>query len=320
MLQDANRAGLEHLQRWAMTRTGYHGTRVDGQEPGRFEPAGIVVTSWLQGTSRDGDPHDHVHNQIARMSLTARDGKWRAVDTMGVRAQLDAVRAIVTAHAESGLTRKLGVELDAARRRERQRDQGHHARADRGVLVAQRSDRRSNEPRRLDALERKAPRAEPTRRELQYIHREVWAATRDAKPEGPDRLGQDRRGLGCQVGGADGTTARRRWQGRSVRLARPGRRAARTRASQVPRRRADAQMRAMQCALARVQEQHSTWTRAELMREIADNMPPETHLMAPADAVALLQEHDRPHPGRRSGTGDLPGGARMAGGAGLPAP
>ena len=82
VLQDANRAGLEHLQQWAMTRTGYHGTRVDGQEPGRFEPPGIVVTSWLQGTSRDGDPQDHVHNQIARMSLTARDGKWRAVDTM----------------------------------------------------------------------------------------------------------------------------------------------------------------------------------------------------------------------------------------------
>jgi hypothetical protein len=35
---------------------GFHGTRVDGREPGRFEPAGLIVTSWLQGTSRDGDP------------------------------------------------------------------------------------------------------------------------------------------------------------------------------------------------------------------------------------------------------------------------
>jgi hypothetical protein len=56
ILHRANRAALEYLQAWAgVTRTGYHGTRVGGQEPGRFEPAGLIVTSWLQGTSRDGD-------------------------------------------------------------------------------------------------------------------------------------------------------------------------------------------------------------------------------------------------------------------------
>jgi hypothetical protein len=61
IVQAANRAGLEHLQRWAVTRAGNHGNhgaRVDGQEPGRYEDAGLVVTSWLQGTSRDGDPQD----------------------------------------------------------------------------------------------------------------------------------------------------------------------------------------------------------------------------------------------------------------------
>src|SRR5438093_1153434 len=63
-MQAANRAALEHLGRWAVTRTGYHGARIDGQEPGKYERAGLVVTSWLQGTSRDGDPHDHVHNAI----------------------------------------------------------------------------------------------------------------------------------------------------------------------------------------------------------------------------------------------------------------
>jgi TrwC relaxase len=61
ILHRANRAALEYLQAWAgVTRTGYHGTRVDGREPGRFEPAGLIVTSWLQGTSRDGDPQDQV--------------------------------------------------------------------------------------------------------------------------------------------------------------------------------------------------------------------------------------------------------------------
>jgi hypothetical protein len=56
ILHRANRSALEYLQAWAgVTRSGYHGTRVGGREPGRFEPAGLIVTSWLQGTSRDGD-------------------------------------------------------------------------------------------------------------------------------------------------------------------------------------------------------------------------------------------------------------------------
>jgi TrwC relaxase len=70
ILHRANRAALEYVQAWAgVTRTGYHGVRVDGQEPGRFEQAGLVVTSWLQGTSRDGDPQDHIHNQIVRIKV-----------------------------------------------------------------------------------------------------------------------------------------------------------------------------------------------------------------------------------------------------------
>ena len=93
VLHRANRATLDYLQAWAgITRTGYHGTRIDGREPGRFEPAGLIVTSWLQGTSRDGDPQDHIHNQIARITRTYRDGKWRALDTMSVRAVLGALR------------------------------------------------------------------------------------------------------------------------------------------------------------------------------------------------------------------------------------
>jgi hypothetical protein len=41
VLHRANRSALEYLQTWAgVTRTGYHGTRVDGQEPGRSSPPG----------------------------------------------------------------------------------------------------------------------------------------------------------------------------------------------------------------------------------------------------------------------------------------
>ena len=75
VLHKANRAALEYLQAWAgITRTGYHGTRIDGREPGRFEPAGLIITSWLQGTSRDGDPQDHIH-------ATLPPGAWPSPPT-----------------------------------------------------------------------------------------------------------------------------------------------------------------------------------------------------------------------------------------------
>ncbi len=111
VLHRANRAALEYLQAWAgITRTGYHGTRIDGREPGRFEPPGLIVTSWLQGTSRDGDPQDHIHNQIARITRTVSDGKWRALDTMSVRADLGALQAIAATTVECELTREFGVD------------------------------------------------------------------------------------------------------------------------------------------------------------------------------------------------------------------
>jgi TrwC relaxase len=110
VLHRANRAALEYLQAWAgITRTGYHGTRVDGREPGRFEAAGLIVTSWLQGTSRDGDPQDHIHNQIARITRTYSDGKWRALDTMSVRGVLGALQASAATTVECELSREFGV-------------------------------------------------------------------------------------------------------------------------------------------------------------------------------------------------------------------
>ncbi len=53
ILYRANRATLEYLQAWAgVTRTGYHGTRVDGREPGRFEAAGVEIITGPAGTGK----------------------------------------------------------------------------------------------------------------------------------------------------------------------------------------------------------------------------------------------------------------------------
>ena len=68
------------------------------------------MTSWLQGTSRDGDPQDHIHNRIARITRTFSDGKWRALDTMSVRAVLGALQAVAATTVECELAREFGVE------------------------------------------------------------------------------------------------------------------------------------------------------------------------------------------------------------------
>ena len=110
ILQEGNRRGLEYMQEMTgWTRTGYHGKRIDGVEPGRWERVLPVVTTWLQGTNRKGEPHDHSHDLWARMALTQSDGKWRALDTMRIRGHLGAMSAVVAAYVEPALAREFGV-------------------------------------------------------------------------------------------------------------------------------------------------------------------------------------------------------------------
>ena len=284
-LQSANRAGLEHLQKYAQTRTGHHGTRVDGQEPGRFEHAGFVVTSWLQGTSRDGDPQDHVHNQIGRMARTDADGKWRAVDTMTNRAQIDAVRAITSAHLRSELTRRFGVEWVP-----RTEGDGWEIK---GITRAQierystRSVTVEKETKRLAEEWERAHGRAPNHRQMLYI-KDLAANIKPAKEKGPIDLDKILADAEKKWEAEDGSKLRdvagkvsalRGPDGTPRETAEPG-----------PAPSRDAQLRAIQTGRARVQDHKTTWTRAELMREISDSMPPEASRMLPADAVALVHE------------------------------
>ena len=100
VLHRANRAALEYLQAWAgITRTGYHGTRIDGRESGRFERAGLIVTCWLaeatitrvmcgtirpRGTDRDAGvavegcqkKHERARNEGGRVSAWKMESGW----------------------------------------------------------------------------------------------------------------------------------------------------------------------------------------------------------------------------------------------------
>jgi conjugative relaxase-like TrwC/TraI family protein len=284
VLHRANRAALEYLQAWAgITRTGYHGTRIDGREPGRFEAAGLIVTSWLQGTSREGDPQDHIHNQIARIVRTFRDGKWRALDTMSVRGVLGALQAIAATSVECELSREFGVAwIPRADGRGNEIQGISQAQLDaystRTVQV------REKERELARAWERKHGRA-PTSRELLHI---ANAATLQSR-RGKDADAIDWDALAARwdatLGGdlADIAPAVSDARG-------PGAKAGEHHAGRAPSGppTREAQARALAKALVLVSARHPAWTRHDLLKQLALVLPAETRQMSPEEAQELL--------------------------------
>lgn len=301
ILHAANRVGLKYVQQWAgMTRTGYHGTRIDGQERGRFEEALITVTSWLQGTSRDGDPQDHIHNQIARLVKTVSDGKYRALDTVCLRQILGAVQAIVATHVECGLTREFGVEWVP-----RPDGCGNEIA---GITQAQMDEYSSRTiaitkqlPAAIASWTAKYDRA-PNKRELLYIRQAVTMTTRHGKDQAVIDWDALTERWDAQLGGQLAAIAP---SVSSMPAAPCGTRAhARAHASHATKRDADAHAtpprtrrptqeqltHAVQRALTLTQLAHATWTRADLLKQLALVLPPETRHLPPDEAVALLHE------------------------------
>jgi hypothetical protein len=283
ILHRANGAALQYAQTWAgMTRTGYHGTRVDGQEPGRFEEAGLVVSSWLQGTSRDGDPQDHIHNQIARITRTVTDGKWRAHDTASLRAVLGALQAVAATAVECELTREFGVAW-VPRADGRGNEIG-------GITQAQ-MDAYSTRTVRVHAKERELARAwerrhgrAPNSRELLYLTQKATLQSRNGKDASQvdwDALAArwDATIGGELAGIAAAVTNTRSADGRA-----PARDGGRKPGGPPSR---EVQARALAKALVLVSAKNPAWTRHDLLKQLALVMPPETRQMDAAAAREL---------------------------------
>jgi conjugative relaxase-like TrwC/TraI family protein len=274
ILQEANHAALVHLQQHAgFTRTGYHGRRVDGAEPGRWEHSGLVVTTWLQGTSRDGEPHDHSHNVIARMAPTETDGVWRAVDTMALRAQLGAMAAIVDAHVQSALTREFGVRWVA-----RADGMGHEIEG----IAQETLDAFSTRAHTVTQAQLRLARQwaqrhgrAPNAQEMVYLGLKANKITRKGKEE---QIDWDKltAGWDATLGGELASIAEQAcdYDARTDMTA-PS---------------AEVQDRAMRQALANVQARHSTWTQAELMKNLAWAMGQEFAHLAPEARQELLEQ------------------------------
>ena len=284
ILHRANQAALKYLQAWAgVTRTGYHGTRVGGREAGRFEAAGLIVTSWLQGTSRDGDPQDHVHNQIARITRTFSDGKWRALDTMSVRGVLGALQAVAATAVECELTAEFGVAW--VPRADGRGNEIH------GVTQAQ-MDAYSTRAVQVHEKERELARAweakhgrAPTSRELLYIANDATLRSRRGKDAGPvdwDALAARwDTTLGGELARVAPAVSNARGPGAQADEHHGGR------APTGPPTR-EAQARTLAKALVLVSAKHPAWTRHDLVKQLALVMPPETRQMSPQAAQELL--------------------------------
>jgi hypothetical protein len=275
ILQEANHAALEWMQEHAgFTRTGYHGRRIDGVEPGRWARALPVVTTWLQGTNRDGEPHDHSHNVIARMALTESDGVWRAVDTMALRAQLGAMAAIVESRVYSALAREFGVTV-------RQREDGRGHEID-GITQAQLdaySTRTRAVTRKAAALARqwaqKYGRA-PNAREMLFITDEANLASRQGKDDQPVDWDALTAKWDATIGGQLAAIAEKVCDfGATPEQAPPS---------------PQVQAQVIEDALAQVQASRSTWTGADLMRSIAWSMGQEFYGLTPDGRQALLEQ------------------------------
>src|SRR5262245_2094568 len=289
ILHSANRVALEYLQTWAgVTRTGYHGVRVDGQEPGRFEAAGLIVTSWLQGTSRDGDPQDHIHNQIARITHTFSDGKWRAHDTVSLRMVLGALQGIAATAVERELTREFGVEwVPRADGRGNEVKGVTHAQMDaystRTVAV------REKERELAQSWERRNGRA-PNSRQLYFIANKASLQSRKGKAAGEidwDALARRWDAtIGGKLAGIAPTVSNARGPGASAPTGDCGREPGGQEPAGLPPR--EAQERALHKALALVSDKHPAWTRHDLLKQLALVMPPETRHMNPQAAQELL--------------------------------
>ena len=289
ILHRANRSALEYLQAWAgVTRTGYHGTRVDGQEPGRFEQAGLIVSSWLQGTSRDGDPQDHIHNQIARITRTVSDGKWRAHDTASLRAVLGALQGIAATAVECELTREFGVEWVP---------RGDRPGSEiKGITQAQ-MDAYSTRTVRVHEKERELARAwerrhgrAPNSRELLYIAQKATTQSRKGKDAGPVDWDALAARWDATIGGELARVAPAVSNARDPDAHMPasngGCEPEGAEPGAPPSREVQAQ--ALAKALILVSAKRPAWTRHDLLKQLALVMPTATRYMDAAPARELL--------------------------------
>ena len=302
MIYEANQAGLDYFEREAgYTRSGYHGRQVDGQQIGHFDKAKLVMEQFLQHTSRDDDPHLHVHNLIATIGQTIMDGKWRTPDSYGYNHVYMAVSAIVSLHLEAAMRRRFGVrwvprgcQCDRGRCDDPALCQSNFgceidgiSRADVECFSTRRKSVNAKLRERAAEFEREHGR-QPSQRELAQLHEEAWDGTRKQKPPGGIDFDALHSGWAQRLrkhGRELESIAEDVWDEETVRSG-----------GRIDQDDDEAQpdpftlRRAALKALARVQARQAKWTRYQLIHELGSVLPPEIRDLKPERMLPLLED------------------------------
>jgi conjugative relaxase-like TrwC/TraI family protein len=270
-IRDGAAAGMAHLEEHAgFTRTGAGGVRHE-------DAHAFVTASWMQHSSRAGDPQLHIHQTILNKVRTESDGRWRTIDGQGLYRERAAAAGISTLVMENALTRDLGVEWVL-------REDGH-GREVKGVPQAlmdefstrARKDIGPELSARVDAY-REEYGHDPDELALWKMGQAVSLEKREPKVQ------------------ADPVEELRAWSRRARRHAGH---ALEPLAAQVCR---DVELGSvsgsrlslrqereiMASALNSLQGKRSTFTRSDLTRAISEQLPASVGVMDPADAAELL--------------------------------
>lgn len=73
-------------------------------------PADLLAASWLHHSSAAGNPHLHVHNQLATIGRARADGQWRPLDREGLVEVWPGAQAVASLTLRNALTHRLGVD------------------------------------------------------------------------------------------------------------------------------------------------------------------------------------------------------------------
>ena len=275
----AVRTAIGWMQReLAFVRRGSHARRVEGVESGRFEDAQQPpVATFLQHTSRDGDPQLHMHVTWLNRLQAADDGAWLGLDSRALHRIRGAASAIAALAMESRLAGRVGLDDWAYRPASKGRVLASVPDAVIGAFSSRRREI-DHVTAGLVAQYRAERGHDPTRRALTSMRQHAAQLTRKGKPEGALDYAQALRG----------------WE-RVSRTTELG--TLRTLARQIWHRGGDApepepltaeQARAATAAaLATLSAEQASFTRADMLRAIAMQLP--DHARA-ADSVATLED------------------------------
>jgi hypothetical protein len=176
------RAAMDYLGEYAgYSRTGHH-----GGAGGRYIDAhGLIVASFFQHTSRDNDPHLHIHGAILNR-VQGADGVWRTLDGRSLYLHKPAAAAVAERTTTEHLTRGLRV-LAVMRPDGKSREIVGHAIND---LFSGRARKIGPKAAELARLFEQRYGREPNALERRRLQLQAWAITRPRKSHDGETLEQ----------------------------------------------------------------------------------------------------------------------------------